>query len=338
MAGVFYWRSGAGRRREGGVPIGFHGFRAPSANCTRGYNNHSLRSGAGHDAARLVEMLESVMADIGFLSRVARAMADMSCMRRTGMICVSAWLGLAVGSSGDVVVVGSAWGELRFLEVREITSGSPAGQTGLNQHNNGHGGFFTNFDPIKNLQSTGIFGGGTIGDPGAHAPPPGSGWRVTHKLDTVAALWGSGLADSAHEMAVTFVNVTGGSSIYEIDCEIEAAIGIAADHTASGEMSRAIGMLNVFSREGHTLTSLAEKYLTVQGPNGSDEYVSGVIPFTLTVGEAGGGHGNFAEVRFEFEFANFLHAVPAPGAGAPLFALLAVRRRRTAPPRERGRR
>lgn len=251
------------------------------------------------------------------------------------LVASSAVLGtIATGASGQVYARAEATALVRFLEVREITHGTPIGGTGLNLHRWLGSGGVGSFQPSRNIRS---IGGGLSGPPiaraGFNAPLPNTGFSYGFWFDALASPYGFGIVGEVGSDTIIYTNDTGGHSEYEIDGELVMSLSVISDLTdplRENVLVSAQVRAQIFDENGFNLSESV--FLFVSGANGSESVTSRAYPFTIRIGNIGGGYRkDLAEIRFEFRLLAAILAVPAPGVLVlmSMAGLLAVRRRRS---------
>lgn len=251
------------------------------------------------------------------------------------LVASSAVLGtIATSASGQVYVHAEATALVRFLEVREITNGTPIGGTGLNLHRWLGSGGVGSFQPPRNIRSgAGGMSGPPIAGAGVNAPLPNTGFSYGFWFDALASPYGFGLVGEVGSYTINYTNITGGHSEYEIDGELLMSLSLISDLTdplrenvlVSGQVTAII-----LDENGFNLTESV--FLVVSGLNSSGSVTSRAYPFTMRIGNIGGGYRrDLAEIRFEFRLLAAILAVPSPGVLVlmSMAGLLAVRRRRS---------
>lgn len=224
---------------------------------------------------------------------------------------------IGVRMSGEARVVFEGW--------QELPASSPYGGPGLAQLNLWQGDGTGTVTPPTSMVGLSSLGAGAIGEPGAQAPPPGTGWLST--LDLSGQMVEPGIASLTDELRfrVTFINQTGGASGYRIWGSV--ALWIEAQSWSNPLGSSAMrSSVYAQARNGYGVTRLASLALDVSGSSGPHRREA-TVPFELVIDRAAPA---FSELEIVMSCSPVLVLTPAPGSLAlwtMSLPLLARRRR-----------
>lgn len=236
---------------------------------------------------------------------------------------------LATCASADVVVRTSGVAEVRFTEWEEFPTGQPFGAEGITFVNNHPGLGTSQGAPPENIVALIGQGSGSFGDPGEHAPVPGTGWDASTMFDfrLIGPAWIAG--DTSSMLQLYFHNATAGLSGYVVRGTVSVAMEIETAGAAWPQsLAVASGNVSVVQRTNQGITYVSGVAL------GSGTYGPGIhhaqmlnVPFELNIPALPDG---FAHLTVNFSLMGSAFVVPAPGASLlPLsIGVISLRRRR----------
>lgn len=235
-------------------------------------------------------------------------------------------------ATADVVINAAAFGEVRFVGVEELSSGSPVGRDGLRFSNNSYGPGWAYGEPAGGFVGNASTTSGVRGDYDGLLPHVGDGWVAGSSIMLDLGVAGHATAASQTVLDLNFENLTGGASVYVLDIEVDWEVRFLADLAQAPTGS---ALLLAFC---YGSTQVGAELTPFEGPG---EVRDGAAPKTVLRGaerlhlEIGRTDADpaadSARVQLTLTTVGYVSQVPAPGTLALLgggVALTGLRRRR----------